>query len=179
MRKIIAFVLFTTLALAGCSGQGTLNFNVVLNTPTPHAENTSAPSPTNVSAPARVITATPSAASATSAPQTDEQPPTPGGQETNADKLPPDIVVIIQTQLAGQNVAGAPRVFVIPETATQVESQYMQQLSMHGWQAVSNSVSQNGNAKVMVIQKGKIKAHIIIASQTNAQTVVYILTTKG
>ncbi len=163
MRNLIPIALLIALALSACSGQGSFTFDVKANTPTPSTVKTAAP--------AAVNTPTGSA-------QTEEQPPSPGGQETTADKLPPDIVILIQEQLAGQTIANPPRVFIIHQSVTLVEPQYTLQLSARGWQTVSSSSGLTGKAKVMVLQKGKVKAHVIFVTQSNAETVVYVLTTK-
>lgn len=185
MKRLIALILLCTSALVACSGQGNFTFDVKANTPTPLAGKSATPaagsSPTNVPvAAAKSPTNAPiAAASATPAAETDEQLPSPGGLETSTEKLPADVVVLIQTQVAGQAMVGAPRAFIVPQIESQVEGQYTQMLNARGWQNVSSSAGLTGKAKVMILQKGKMKAHVIFVNQSNSEIAVYILMTKA
>jgi hypothetical protein len=101
-----------------------------------------------------------------------------GAKETSQDTLSADIKAFLEVTLRDEAEVSEPRVDVVQQNATQVETQFNQQMAGRGWANESTAAGLLGKVKVMLFNKGKVKATVMTRSQGSAETMVYIVQTQ-
>ncbi len=192
MRSLLAAAAVVLgLVIAGCSNQGPVEISTPTLTPrqaptvalaaTTQATPILNSTPTN--APDAALTPSPTTRRASSArttpvplPTRDDGLPIPAGARETRNV--PDIVrTFLQTQLKGQHRIGEPAGYLVSQPPSEAMQQYQAQLQGAGWEAVPLSGNLPDNVQVIVAQKD-VRAIIVFTTETNGDTLVYVVTTQ-